>query len=323
LNPVKSLISFSNKIIDYAGLFPPAKLNLSDALRNFLKYRDGDNNFMLSKFICPVKLLQDLEVLSNSQFKGHDLIYLSVISSGGKGTEDFKTNLGNDLKLWKKFSSKNNEGFKINSFEVKLPDEFINKNNSNETASFIDDVSAEVKEEISDPVFIFFEGSLSEDRKDNFKHLINGIEIHNLNNFNSGFKLRTGGVDAASFPSSETIAYCIRECLDRKVPMKFTAGLHHPFRHYDKSIGTMMHGFVNVFGAGVIAMRHDISNTGIEEILNDENPDNFIFTDDFFSWKDWKIEIADIDYARKNLVLSYGSCSFDEPVDDLKSLNLL
>ena len=84
-----------------------------------------------------------------------------------------------------------------------------------------------------------------------------------------------------------------------------------------------MHGFVNVFGAGVIAMRHNISDYGLKEILSDENPDNFVFTDEYFSWKDWKINIDEINLARKDLMISFGSCSFDEPVEDLKNLNLL
>ncbi|MCB0727921.1 MAG: hypothetical protein KDD00_10680, partial [Ignavibacteriae bacterium] len=105
--------------------------------------------------------------------------------------------------------------------------------------------------------------------------------------------------------------------------MKFTAGLHHPFRHFDESIGTKMHGFINVFGAGITAMRHNITNEGLAEMLDDENPDNFKFTEDSFSWKGWETDIDDIVFARNDLVISYGSCSFDEPIDDLKSLKLI
>lgn len=323
LKTANSLISFTCKIIDYAGLFPPAKLSLTEALKNFIEYRKGKYAFMMSRFICPVKLLKEFETLLVNDYSGQGIINVSALSSGGNSLDDFKNNLENDLKVWKEFNLKNNERVNINSFELKLPDELIFENNSKNTSSFIDFISDRIKKEISVPVFIYSEGSMNNDWKTNSGSLIEGIEIHNLNNFNAGFKLRTGGVEAAAFPSSESIAYCIRQSLDKKVPVKFTAGLHHPFRHYDSGIGTMMHGFINVFGAGIIAMRHDISNHGMEEILNDEDPADFIFTDEFFSWKDWKIEIADIEFARKNLVLSYGSCSFDEPVDDLISFNLL
>ena len=164
---------------------------------------------------------------------------------------------------------------------------------------------------------------MSEDPEKSFGKLIQAISDLDLKVYNTGFKLRTGGAETSAFPSAEQIAYCIRKCLDSKVPMKFTAGLHHPFRHFDTVAGVMMHGFINVFGAGIIAMRHDISDMGMREILEDQDPDNFIFTDEYFSWKDWQTGIEDILFARKDLVLSYGSCSFDEPVDDLKALNLL
>ncbi|MBK8551739.1 MAG: hypothetical protein IPL53_12015 [Ignavibacteria bacterium] len=323
LKTAESLICFTNKIIDYAGLFPPAKLSLPDALKNYYEYRKGRYDFMLSKFICPVKQLPELEILLVNNYSDQEMISVSVLSSGGNRVDDFKNNLKNDLTVWKEFHLNNKEKVSTNSFELKLPDELIFENDSKNISSFIDFISESIKEEISEPVIIYIEGNMNNEYEANSKSVIEGIEIHNFKNFNAGFKLRTGGVEAAAFPSSEAIAFCIRRCLDKKVPVKFTAGLHHPFRHYDTGIGTMMHGFINVFGAGIIAMRHDISDHGMAEILNDEDPADFIFTDDYFSWKDWKIEIADIKYARKNLVLSYGSCSFDEPVDDLKSLKLL
>ncbi len=283
---------------------------------------NGKENYMLSKFICPVALLPEFEILLKNNAPGHSKIAVSAISSGGNTIADFNSNFENDLNIWKEFELNKNNGTIVNSYEAKLPSELFAQN-LKEISAFIDSVSDKIKSNISEPVNIFFECDMNPESNTAANYLINAIETHNLNDFNSGFKLRTGGIEAAAFPSPESVAFCIRECLDRKAPMKFTAGLHHPFRHFDKGIGTMMHGFINVFGAGIIAMRHDISDSGLIEILNDEDPSDFAFTDECFSWKGWKIEIADIEYARKNLVLSYGSCSFDEPVDDLKSFNLI
>jgi hypothetical protein len=57
-------------------------------------------------------------------------------------------------------------------------------------------------------------------------------------------------------------------------------------------------------------------------MLEDEDPSSFSFTDDFFAWRNWKIDKERLQYRRK-LVRSFGSCSFDEPRDDLRALNLL
>ena len=303
----KSVFSFTERFIDYAGLFPPAKLSLPVALSNFLKYSNDKYEQMLSKFICPVNLLPQLENLIGSGNSGLKKFYISALSTGGNNISEFKLNLEKDIKTWKEFVTGKSGPAVINSFEARIPDKIMNTEDKKVLTELINAISGNIKKEISDPVMIFLEGPLNENRNDTAASLIDVIYAHNQSGFNTGFKLRTGGLEAVSFPASEHIAFCIRRCLDRKVPMKFTAGLHHPFRHFDKEIGTMMHGFINVFGSGIIAMRHDISDKEIEEVLNDEDPADFNFTDEYFSWKGWKISIEDIEFARKDLMLSFGS----------------
>src|SRR4029453_10497592 len=57
-------------------------------------------------------------------------------------------------------------------------------------------------------------------------------------------------------------------------------------------------------------------------MLEDENADSFSFTDEFFAWRDWKIDTARLQY-RRQFVTSFGSCSFDEPREDLRALQFL
>jgi hypothetical protein len=40
-------------LIDYAGLFPPAKLSLDQAIRNYAAYRQCPERWMLGKFVIP------------------------------------------------------------------------------------------------------------------------------------------------------------------------------------------------------------------------------------------------------------------------------
>jgi len=105
------------------------------------------------------------------------------------------------------------------------------------------------------------------------------------------------------------------------VPIKFTAGLHHPVRKFQESVGTKMHGFLNVLGAGVLAAEHGWSEVETEEMLADEDAASFRFEEEAFSWRGWKITNARI-AERRRLVVSLGSCSFDEPREDLRALNL-
>jgi len=137
-----------------------------------------------------------------------------------------------------------------------------------------------------------------------------------------GYKLRTGGVTADAFPTSMQIAKALVTPATHQLPIKFTAGLHHPLRQYREEVKTKMHGFLNVVGAAVLAAEHrwDADQTAI--VLDDENADSFSFTDDFFAWREWRIDTKRLRYRRR-FVVSFGSCSFDDPRDDLRALQLL
>ena len=132
-----------------------------------------------------------------------------------------------------------------------------------------------------------------------------------------GFKLRTGGVEPSAFPPSEQLAFAIAACRDDHIPIKFTAGLHHPIRHFNSGVNAKMHGFINVFVAGVLASALGLDESKLLPILNEEDPKNFRFDDESLCYKELRATIDQIESARRQ-VISFGSCSFDEPRDDLR-----
>lgn len=134
-------------------------------------------------------------------------------------------------------------------------------------------------------------------------------------------KIRTGGITEEAFPSPETVASFIRACKEAGIAFKATAGLHHPLRcvrpltyEPNAAVGTM-HGFLNVFLAA--AMVDDA-----EAILRETDPSAFRFDDDGVTWRD---RHASVDQLRtmRGFATSFGSCSFEEPIDDLKELGWL
>jgi hypothetical protein len=54
-------------VLDYAGLFPPAKLPMPDAVRNYLAYRTSAQSWVLGGFVCPVSRLEELTAALASQ----------------------------------------------------------------------------------------------------------------------------------------------------------------------------------------------------------------------------------------------------------------
>jgi hypothetical protein len=137
-----------------------------------------------------------------------------------------------------------------------------------------------------------------------------------------GFKLRMGGVTADAFPTSQQIARALVASAKHKVPIKFTAGLHHPVRMFRDEVKTKMHGFLNVLGAGLFAHAQGWDEQQTAAMLEDEDAAAFGFTDESFRWREFQISVAAIEKQRA-FVTSFGSCSFDEPREDLRHLKLL
>jgi hypothetical protein len=143
--------------------------------------------------------------------------------------------------------------------------------------------------------------------------LLDAIAKHGLR-----AKIRAGGVTADAFPAPEAIAHFIRACRDAGLSFKATAGLHHPVRCVkpltyaaDAPRGTM-HGFVNVFLAAAKPER-------AEDILGEEDPRAFVFSDRGVTWRGEPIDISGV----RRFATSFGSCSFEEPIADLKELGWL
>jgi hypothetical protein len=83
-----------------------------------------------------------------------------------------------------------------------------------------------------------------------------------------------------------------------------------------------MHGFLNVLGAGVLSAEHHWDEAQTVDMLEDQRAQLFEFHDTVFAWRDWEITLDRIK-ARRKFITSFGSCSFDEPREDLRALEIL
>ncbi len=313
--PSKSLQTLLSKIIDYAGLYPPANLPLEDAICNFVKYQIDSDEWMLSRFIIPAKRLTELSQLAEQVFPREEVLAFSVLGRGGKDAHEFLENLKLDIEDIYAFRKNHGIGVLVDMFEVVLPASALGDNSST-----LDLVNEAVDVLNKNGLIVFFEASYGEGWQVRAEKLIRSLR--KIKDKHVGFKLRTGGVTADAFPSTEQVAWAIASTRDAGIPMKCTAGLHHPVRHYNENVQTKMHGFINVFGAGVLAVAHKLSQEQIKSILEDENPASFVFNNNGFAWKNLRVATSKILHARHQIV-SFGSCSFDEPREDLQKIGLL
>ncbi len=149
-----------------------------------------------------------------------------------------------------------------------------------------------------------------------------------LNQIGAAFaKLRTGGVTPESIPPAGRVADFLVEAAAGGMAFKATAGLHHPIRssrpltYAPDSDRAVMHGFLNLFVAAGFAwqgMHRDV----VLEILNESDPGAFHFRDDELCWRASNLSRAQVEAARRHFAHSFGSCSFDEPISDLRDLGL-
>ena len=320
------LRALMHEIVDYAGLFPPARLPLDEAIRAYAAYRRSPEAWMLGRFVCPVKRLPDLAAHADL-FAANPPFRFSVLGSGGPDAPAFLAAFEADLAALTAFHDRHPGQVRAEVMEVRLP-ATLRTAEADALRGFFGDVHTALARSGLPGLDLFCEVPLDDALPGTLPPLLTAMAAYNRTRpaapeAEVGLKMRCGGVEASMFPPPERIALAMAACLRAGVRFKATAGLHHPIRHFNDSVQTKMNGFFNVFGAAVLATAHALDEAAILDILHDENADHFRFPDGTFVWKTHAANPEAIRQVRATAALSFGSCSFDEPRDDLRALGLL
>ncbi len=341
-----SLRALLDGLVDYAGLFPPAALDMKTAVGNYARYLLGEYRWALGRFIVPVARLEEFQKAQNALLNPalvKELLAIAVTTaipetrwfippdlgegqlegSPISGTFPWKLSaiVGNESELGtiEAFNSEHGSRALIDAIEIK--------------AASIDDVR-KLRPLVPEGVTPYFE--FPADSRPELFQMIAAVSAR--------AKIRTGGVVESAFPQAVTIAQFMANCAAAKCAFKATAGLHHPVRcmkplTYEANAPTgKMHGFLNVFVAAVLA-REGLRSDSVEAVLLNEQPANFVFTDEKCEVRalhtvdkdgathntNFSINISTerIRAVRESFATSFGSCSFEEPIEDLRSLHLL
>jgi hypothetical protein len=141
-------------------------------------------------------------------------------------------------------------------------------------------------------------------------------------------KLRMGGIIAEAFPDSASVAVMLKVLAERRIAFKATAGLHHPLRSrhpytYQKDSKTgVMHGFVNLLCASALTwLGGEASDAAL--LLEEQDPHAWQVTEDAIRWRSWEWSSDELREVREHFLMSIGTCSFTEPMDDLEALGWL
>lgn len=323
-------------IVDYAGLFPPAKLAMDKAVKNYAEYLAGPHAWMLGRFVVPVARLAEFEACAAPLFPAEpqnpadepappwrisaligedadadiDAIFAfnqrhapDNTDAGGDDEDGQSDDHPADADLAP--APAKLTGAVIDTIEIKAA-------NGRE----IDRLMGIVPEQLEP----YFEIPIAEDPR--------GM-LAAMAGTGARAKIRTGGITLDAFPPAEHVARFLVACASADVPFKATAGLHHPVRAeqnltYEPGCPrAVMYGFLNVFLAAAMVRIGEGREKDAVELLSETDPSAFRFVEQGVAWRDKRLPSPRLAMVRESFATSFGSCSFEEPVNDLKALSLV
>jgi hypothetical protein len=284
--------------IDYAGLFPPAALDMTTAVRQYAEHRAGPDAWALGRFVVPAARLPELEREAEAHVPRSPAKPWRLSVLLGATPAD----------------------------ELQALDEF----NCRHAASGAAALSADSVEARADSVEAI---NRLLDQVPNWAQAYIEIPLHQdptslvaaLALRGGRAKARTGGVTADAFPAPADLLRFLRACTGADVPFKATAGLHHPLRgeyrltYAPGSPAGTMFGFLNLFLAAAF-LRQGLADADVLRLLEERDPQAFRVGPDLIEWRGHQLTRAAIEAARARSILSFGSCSFTEPVDEARRL---
>lgn len=290
-------------MIDYAGLFPPAGLTMDATVTNYDSYRRGNDRDLLGRLIVPAGRISEFSEAARPVLPmepGSEPWPLSVIVSG-------------DLALARRevleFNCSHWRGSTLGHASVDSVEIAV------ASAPELDIAVAAFPGSID----VFIEVAAEPDPEPLIASMA-GTGVH--------AKVRTGGISAEKFPSATAFARFIAACHLHGVKFKATAGLHHPLRgrypltYENDSEMSVMFGYLNLLAATAF-IHFGLPEEVAAGVLEETDVRMLAFDDNGVTWRGEHAPSSAILAAREKLALSFGSCSFDEPVTDARRLGLL
>ena len=288
--------------IDYAGLFPPAGLDMGTAAGNYARYRGGEAAWALGRFILPVSRLPEFDSAAEEHLPVYPAVQpwqLSVLAGPDLAGDLDRVAAFND-----RHASPGAGAARIDTLELKAS-----------SGDVIEDTMHQVPRHLQ----VYFEIPIDQDPR--------GL-VGAIGRLGGRAKVRTGGVTHDAFPTAADLLRFLHTCVRGRTPFKATAGLHHPLRaEYrltyapDSATGTMF-GFLNLFLAAAF-LRAGMGEAEAARVLEETSPLAFQVDDRGISWRDHRLDIEALRSTREDLLVSFGSCSFTEPISELETLHLL
>ncbi|MGI8573961.1 MAG: hypothetical protein ACR2MA_01180 [Egibacteraceae bacterium] len=307
---------FLARLIDDAGLFPPARLPMVQAVDDHGARGQGTTAWMQGRFLCPASRLDELAGVLKQQ-RGRASWRVGAILDGPGNASTWQKAVEADLASALELAALSDGRAYVDAVEVRLPDgtprtltrDVTHLTETLRGARLPEPVLAYLELPINDG----FDASLATLAAIGPKGPVVAPRA----------KLRCGGVHNGDVPSVERVAAFLTACHRHGVAFKATAGLHQPLPHDDPATGDRQHGFLGVLGGAVLLHAGAITPEDLPTVLTETDPRAWRLDADGLGWRDHRATARAIADAREQLVAGFGSCSFDEPTQALRALGLL
>lgn len=286
------------RLIDDAGLFPPAQLPMRAAFRAHLRHGESAYAFLGGRFVVRASQIDELLAVRDAT----QAVELSVILDADTDVH--------------RVAALRAPGTTVSSLETPL-EAATNPDTLQRLLTQIADAWG------GDDVTLWCEPAFSWNWVTPIDTTLGALAAARASappNVTIGAKLRCGGLTLEAAPSVDDLAAFVVAAQQHGVPWKATAGLHHPVRGAYE--GRAMHGFLNLFVAGVLLHAGVLSADGVAAVIAEHHPRAFVVDPAHVAWRDVGVNAATVAAAREHCV-AFGSCSFDEPVDGLRALGIL
>lgn len=296
--PSRALRALLSGVVDYAGLFPPAKLPMADAAAAYALHTREESSWALGKFVVPAARLNELAAAADA------LPPAAGMRGGWRLSVLAGADAAADAGAIARFTERHGGRFLVDAVEAK--------------ACTTREIEA-ARRAFPPPLDLYLEIPIADDPRALVRH---------IGAVGARAKVRTGGVTEDAFPSPADLARFLHACALERVAFKATAGLHHPLRSvhrltYDAGAPTgTMFGFLNVFLAAAW-LRDGMPPGDAERLLDERDPSAIAFDDQAVTWRGQRLAADRLESARREHAIAFGSCSFAEPIADLRALALL
>jgi len=312
MTPPSLLPALLSNLFDYAGEFPPASEPFERALQLSAGFRTSLKRpyLVAADLVTSIKHVETLRRIDLRQigFDPNATFKTCFLGSTIEGAQQ-------ELEAALTFNHIGNDGItrQILSFEIRINPDSI------QTARVLSDLTQIAG---SQRITLALEPDLSRDTWE--KDCIESIELVKRLSDSSDIvlKLRGNGPTAITRPK---LAYIIDAALTYRVRLKISGGCHHPIIEPNRYQSGNDFGFLNILVALCFRLHwgaQRLSKDGLLSVLNFCSIESFHFDERSLSVslspnETLTMTANEIDAAIKRLQFTIGSCSLDEPDQDL------